>query len=246
MGEGQLKCLGSSLFLKKAYGVGYQLTIEKKSNKHIHSDGDDKNAASVDQDAVDDKLMKIVNGAVPTATLLSNVGTEMSYQLPLAASAAFTGMFEQLDADAENVVTYGVGVTTLDEVFLLVARGGETKDRKTAFASSAQVLQQGMSAEDAEKSVRSRMDLENDDLVVQHIRALFSKRAVNFKRDKKARLFIPLSTSVSCLLRCCLNFVYPSLRFTGLVLYNDFAKSLCSDWFSYVHIYLSRPKSRCN
>jgi ATP-binding cassette subfamily A (ABC1) protein 3 len=207
MGEGQLKCLGSSLFLKKAYGVGYQLTIEKKSKKHILSDGDDKNAASVDQDAVDDKLIKIVNGAVPTATLLSNVGTEMSYQLPLAASAAFTGMFEQLDADAENVVTYGVGVTTLDEVFLLVARGGETKHRKTAFASSAQVLQ-GMSAEDAEKSIRSRMDLENDALVVQHIRALFSKRAVNFKRDKKARLFIPLShqciLSVEILPKFCL------------------------------------------
>jgi ATP-binding cassette, subfamily A (ABC1), member 3 len=29
MAEGQLRCAGSSLFLKKMYGVGYQLTIEK-------------------------------------------------------------------------------------------------------------------------------------------------------------------------------------------------------------------------
>jgi hypothetical protein len=29
MAEGQLRCVGSSLFLKKTYGVGYQLTIEK-------------------------------------------------------------------------------------------------------------------------------------------------------------------------------------------------------------------------
>lgn len=31
MAEGQLRCAGSSLFLKKMYGVGYQLTIEKQS-----------------------------------------------------------------------------------------------------------------------------------------------------------------------------------------------------------------------
>jgi ATP-binding cassette subfamily A (ABC1) protein 3 len=186
MAEGQLKCLGSSLFLKKAYGVGYQLTIEKKAKKNMLLNCDDKNAASVDQDAVDDMLMKIVNRAVPNASLLSNVGTEMSYQLPLAASDAFTGMFDQLDAETDYVVSYGVGVTTLDEVFLLVARGGETNDKKTAFASSSKLLE-GMSAEDAAKSIRSRMDLENDGLVLRHIGALFRKRAVNFKRDKKVR-----------------------------------------------------------
>ena len=29
MGEGQLLCKGSSMFLKKLYGAGYSLTIEK-------------------------------------------------------------------------------------------------------------------------------------------------------------------------------------------------------------------------
>lgn len=33
MSEGQLRCCGSSLFLKKTYGVGYQLTIEKAHDK---------------------------------------------------------------------------------------------------------------------------------------------------------------------------------------------------------------------
>jgi ATP-binding cassette, subfamily A (ABC1), member 3 len=31
MAEGQLRCAGSSIFLKKMYGVGYQLTIEKNT-----------------------------------------------------------------------------------------------------------------------------------------------------------------------------------------------------------------------
>ncbi len=34
MSEGQLRCVGSSLFLKKTYGVGYQLTIEKQSKSN--------------------------------------------------------------------------------------------------------------------------------------------------------------------------------------------------------------------
>jgi ABC-type multidrug transport system ATPase subunit len=33
MAEGQLRCVGSSIFLKKKYGVGYNITIEKASKK---------------------------------------------------------------------------------------------------------------------------------------------------------------------------------------------------------------------
>jgi len=31
MGEGELKCLGSSAFLKNTFGTGYNLTIAKKT-----------------------------------------------------------------------------------------------------------------------------------------------------------------------------------------------------------------------
>lgn len=40
--------------------------------------------------------------------------------------------------------------------------------------------------ESTEKSVRSRMNLEQDHLFFTHVRALLSKRAANFRRDKKA------------------------------------------------------------
>ena len=30
MGEGKLKCIGSSVFLKNKFGVGYTLTVVKK------------------------------------------------------------------------------------------------------------------------------------------------------------------------------------------------------------------------
>lgn len=163
MAEGQLRCVGSSLFLKKKYGVGYQLTIIKNSIDDAYSDSLDKvevenndiddfekwvysakkekvpsgdefekwmHSSKNDQVVVkeedkketesdmDDVLRSIVKGSVPSASVLSNVGTELKFQLPIGESAKFIAMFEKLDTQIKHhkIKTYGVSVTTLDEV----------------------------------------------------------------------------------------------------------------------------------
>ena len=186
MSEGQLRCLGSSLFLKKTYGVGYQLTIEKLPSSQTAPIDDDKLAKNDD-----DRLTEIVTRSVEEATLLTNVGTEISFQLPIGAASNFAPMFEQLDAEVEqkHIVTYGVGITTLDEVFLLVARG-DTHDEHDDYECSHRPGDNGdapnVTAKDEDRSARSRMDLDQEGLFSRHIVALFRKRAMNFKRDKKA------------------------------------------------------------
>ena len=181
MAEGQLRCAGSSLFLKKTFGVGYQLTVEKLQSN--------KNTSAPDLVSVggnDEKLMNIIQTNVPEASLLTNVGSELSYQLPIGAANQFGPMFKALDEEIEQkrIVSYGVGLTTLDEVFLLVARGEGTGDKKE-FASSKH-MDGVVLADDGTKSARSRMDLENDGLFLRHIGALLRKRAAFFRRDKKA------------------------------------------------------------
>lgn len=160
MAEGQLRCVGSSLFLKKTYGVGYQLTIIKNSgddsvtlgkadevnetddfekwvysnkNDEVQSDDFEKwmyssesaekvkqveEKKEADTEIMDGTLETIVKGSVPSATLLSNVGTEMKFQLPIGESSKFIDMFEKLDKQIkqQKIKTYGVSVTTLDEV----------------------------------------------------------------------------------------------------------------------------------
>ena len=195
MAEGQLRCCGSSLFLKKTYGVGYCLTIERLDHAKKPAilaeapRGDDTNASPEGDDgALNGKpgqsVQEVVEEAIEEAVLLSDVGSEISYQLPLGASAKFRPMFESLDylVDEKAISSYGVSLTTLEEVFLLVARGGT--EEKTEFAStrnSAQTL-----AKDPEKSHRSQMDLEKEGLFLIHLAALFKKRAASFRRDKKA------------------------------------------------------------
>ncbi|KAG5043331.1 hypothetical protein AAZX31_03G119000 [Glycine max] len=119
MANGSLKCCGSSLFLKHHYGVGYTLTLVKSAP-----------TASIAGD--------IVYRHVPSATCVSEVGTEISFRLPMASSSAFERMFREIegcmkktvsnmelsgngDKDSLGIESYGISVTTLEEVFLRVA-----------------------------------------------------------------------------------------------------------------------------
>ena len=233
MAEGQLRCAGSSLFLKKHYGVGYQLTIEmnpkvgtaRMSSGQFDDDSSVEYSCDVpdaigEKSRVDTDLKEVVLSAVPEATVLNNVGTEMSFQLPIGAAAKFTPMFEKLDRemDNKNIVTYGVSITTLDEVFLLVARGetGEKIELKSSRAGGGTLL-----GEDA-KSARSRMNLDNDGLFVRHVRSLFRKRALNFKRDKKAWVCSTLLPSFLVLIGFILyKFAAPPRNLNALALSID-------------------------
>ena len=234
MAEGQLRCCGSSLFLKKQYGVGYQLTIVK-SNKNVSTKlkeeirndevhpmakakaaeedkEDDRQNTPIDDDQwvtvadvplvkseeeggevtkqglgtieecgdLDDTLKKIVS-YVPSSKVLSNVGTELSFQLPIGESARFIAMFEQLDKLIEDkkIESYGVSVTTLDEVFLMVARGEEGVHQSAIKEAPVK---------DESNPDRALLDTTDSGSLrfKRHVSALFMKRAKNFKRDKKA------------------------------------------------------------
>uniref|UniRef100_A0A2P2LAL7 ABC transporter A family member 1 isoform X1 n=1 Tax=Rhizophora mucronata TaxID=61149 RepID=A0A2P2LAL7_RHIMU len=138
MANGSLKCCGSSLFLKHLYGVGYTLTLVKSAP-----------TASVASD--------IIYRHVPSATCVSEVGTEICFKLPLASSASFERMFREIEScmkvsasdsdtnsnEAKNnfgIESYGISVTTLEEVFLRVAgcdydEIGDSKQRNNISSS---------------------------------------------------------------------------------------------------------------
>ena len=106
---------------------------------------------------------------------------------PLSASAKFVKLLEQLDAEKEKgaITAYGVSITTLDEVFLLVARGDSAR-KQPEFRSSHfhAAINIANSSDDDNRS--GKMDLENENLFGTHVQALWKKRGANFKRDKKA------------------------------------------------------------
>eukprot|EP00735_Rhodelphis_limneticus_P009137 TRINITY_DN2560_c0_g1::TRINITY_DN2560_c0_g1_i1::g.19179::m.19179 TRINITY_DN2560_c0_g1::TRINITY_DN2560_c0_g1_i1::g.19179 ORF type:complete len:1829 (-),score=670.14,sp/Q84M24/AB1A_ARATH/37.15/0.0,ABC2_membrane_3/PF12698.2/1.1e-20,ABC2_membrane_3/PF12698.2/2.6e-40,ABC_tran/PF00005.22/8e-28,ABC_tran/PF00005.22/9.3e-22,AAA_21/PF13304.1/3.6,AAA_21/PF13304.1/0.00028,AAA_21/PF13304.1/1.1e+02,AAA_21/PF13304.1/0.00011,AAA_15/PF13175.1/1,AAA_15/PF13175.1/5.1e+02,AAA_15/PF13175.1/0.52,ABC2_membrane/PF01061 len=172
MGEGQLKCCGSSLFLKNRYGVGYNMTCVKADEQTFRAE----------------TLTGRIRSFVPDATVLSNVGAEISFQLPLASSGKFEAMLISIEKDSQalGVRSYGLSVTTLEEVFLRVARGAEDPEerRRDRMSISQNVTLRASMSESTTKrpsnprATSNQADAEVKDLVAEHLR--------NRKQDMQA------------------------------------------------------------
>jgi ATP-binding cassette subfamily A (ABC1) protein 3 len=79
MTDGQLICLGSSLFLKNRFGVGYNLTMVKKSKEPNL------------------KIGQYLVEKLGEARKLSEVSSEITYQIPTHLSSKFKVFFEEFD-----------------------------------------------------------------------------------------------------------------------------------------------------
>lgn len=112
LSHGKLQCLGSSLFLKTRFGLGYHLNVVKR------------------REAPQAALSGVVQQHFPETQIachevgIAQGGTsECVYELPLSGLKQFSGLFGALDASASTlgIASYGVSMTTLDEVFLRLA-----------------------------------------------------------------------------------------------------------------------------
>ena len=108
MSAGRLRCCGSSMFLKQKFGLGYRLTLSKRVGSTL----------------CDQPLRDLILKHVPEAQLQSDHGAEITYQLPKHQSN-FPQMFQELDAikSEAQVDSWGISMTTLEEVFLRLAEG---------------------------------------------------------------------------------------------------------------------------
>jgi hypothetical protein len=210
MAEGKVRCCGSSLFLKEKYGVGYQLTVEKKKSQFqpkisndllMNRDIESAQESTPSQPAEDDFITTLVKGNVREANVLSNIATELKFQLPLRASSNFVPMLQSLDQAVANgrIASYGLGFTTLEEVFILVSRGdsagGEEEAARQAIESSKRLSTSLESNMDL-----SQKDFDRDGLFMRHVLCLIWKRWSNFKRDKKAWFFTMVLPSLFVLI----------------------------------------------
>ena len=192
MGDGKLRCCGSSLYLKTKYGLGYSMTIEKKD-------------ATVFSSAA---LNDLVIGRIPEARLLNDVGKEIVFQLPFNSSSLFQSLFEHFDENEDKlkIASYGVSVTTLEEVFITVQNATETQAQAEA---GRRII-----SNNQEKGIQAVAIVSGDDkdatpnavavegpagkideanylaYFVKHFCALFIKRMLYFFRDWKSWIFL--------------------------------------------------------
>ena len=77
--------MGSSIFLKNKFGVGYNLTIVKKDQQ------------------VNPQIEKLIKSHVSQATVLSDISSEIQFQLPLNALEFFQKLFDELDQNIDRL-----------------------------------------------------------------------------------------------------------------------------------------------
>ncbi|DAZ93924.1 TPA: LOW QUALITY PROTEIN: hypothetical protein N0F65_008867 [Lagenidium giganteum] len=166
MAEGELRCCGSPLFLKNRFGAGYNLTIVKKENCN------------------DSRVIDFIVSHIPQAQVLSN--------LPMDTSSKFAGLFRQLDASLSSLAlhSYGISVTTMEEVFIKVAESGDTDQQHTLKKDAKERGDRHASSisEAPEWTSTRRQAMSASTMFISQIKALVQKRFRIGKRDK--RMFI--------------------------------------------------------
>ena len=124
MSEGHLLCCGSCLYLKARHGLGYTLTLTR--------------AAEMECDV--DAIQAMLKESVPQVNTLSIAAGEIAFQLPLDSVSLFPRMFDRLERDCGRlgVGSYGISMTTLEDVFLRIESG--VPGSSTCSALNSQML----------------------------------------------------------------------------------------------------------
>ena len=173
MSEGKVHCSGSSNFLKKRYGVGYHLTLVKEDGCDV------------------DQVLGFVKGAIPSASLADDVGSEITMILPSDTSGVFSKLFTELENSQASlkVASFGVSVSTLEEVFLNVgeddsnAHGARRRSsiKKIKMASDAIAPAETTTMLGTPSPATAAKDITLM-LRLRQFRAMFMKRAIHSMR----------------------------------------------------------------
>ncbi|XP_071948273.1 ATP-binding cassette sub-family A member 2-like [Antedon mediterranea] len=146
--HGQLKCCGSSLFLKATFGDGYRLTLVKRrsevddeSTKSDTSSSDPVNtsraSASFQCNTSEAAVTEFIKSYIKNAELASETIQELTYILP--SDAQNKGMFEKFFNNLEEnlvaleISSYGLADTSLEDVFLKVSEKSGANNPKMKY-----------------------------------------------------------------------------------------------------------------
>ncbi|XP_066474234.1 cholesterol transporter ABCA5-like isoform X2 [Tiliqua scincoides] len=174
--QGMLKCVGSSLFLKTKWGIGYRLSM------HIDRYCNTEGAAS------------LIRQHIPEASLLKENEEQLVYALPFKDMDKFSALFSDLDIHTHlGVISYGVSMTTLEDVFLKLEVEAEI-DQTDFSVFNPQQADEEMDSKSLDELERSLLLLSETKSCTLSNKALWKKQVftmakvhfLNLKRELKS------------------------------------------------------------
>uniref|UniRef100_A0A8C5JYU5 ATP-binding cassette, sub-family A member 8a n=1 Tax=Jaculus jaculus TaxID=51337 RepID=A0A8C5JYU5_JACJA len=188
LSKGKLKCAGSSLFLKKKWGIGYHLSLQLNGM------------------CVQEKITSLVRLHIPEARLSAESEDKLSYILPLERTNKFPDLYRDLESCFDlGIENYGVSMTTLNEVFLSL-EGKSAVDQSDASAlldTQAAGTRDTAGFVEMEQLVCSlngmKKTQEGMALWWQQLRAVTRLRFLKLKHERKAICMLILAFGVGLL-----------------------------------------------
>ncbi|XP_043771460.1 phospholipid-transporting ATPase ABCA3-like [Cervus elaphus] len=207
MVKGTLQCCGSSIFLKKTYGAGYHIFMEKEPYCDL------------------EKICAIIQSHIPDAILESCLGAELSFILPKKHAHRFEALFNVLEMKKEElgIANFGASITTMEEVFLKVNKLADSEVESQSIQSLHLMSQRSQNRNRSkrvfrnyERPVITRLnEIANIKfntgfpLYRQQFHSMFLKRALfNWRSWKLTLLHISIILFVTTYLLTTLNLYY--------------------------------------
>ncbi|XP_025954758.2 ATP-binding cassette sub-family A member 10-like isoform X3 [Dromaius novaehollandiae] len=174
LSNGRLQCVGSSLYLKRKWGVGYHLRM------HINDLCDP------------DVMSSLVRQYIPDAVFRGQKGDELCYTLPAENTDTFPDLFSHLDSSLlQGIVNYEISRMTLEDVFLKL-EGEEAVDQEDDSVFSNDHTEGGdcFNLEEMDQSLltlweRGRATVSGMELWRQQVRAMARVRFLKLKHEGK-------------------------------------------------------------
>lgn len=153
--NGQLKCCGSSMFLKNNIGEGYHLSLVKaqpeEGEEQSEEEGDDGDVKMLDaipqhkpvqmSQCQVHEVSRFIQKHLPSAYLVGETVREIHYILPFeeAKKGNFRKLFQALDVSLPElkVNSYGVMDTSLEEIFLKITEAACQEEDSASEAPKA-------------------------------------------------------------------------------------------------------------
>lgn len=111
MSEGKIKCGGTSIFLKRNFGIGYYLNVEKGANFDT------------------DSFLNFVQSKIKGATVLKDSHQTATLGIPFGFTQMFPSIFKEIDKRLNEfgIQSYGLSITTLEDVFIRMGSNTEVR-----------------------------------------------------------------------------------------------------------------------
>ncbi|XP_058140613.1 ATP-binding cassette sub-family A member 6 isoform X2 [Dasypus novemcinctus] len=180
MSNGRVKCAGSSLFLKRKWGLGYHLSLYR--NEICESE----------------KITSFINQHVPDAKLKTENEEKLVYTLPLESANTFPDLFSDLDkCSSLGVMNYDVSISTLNDVFMKL----EGKPTTEQDFEQAVILRDSGSLDEMESARSSLPEMQkaSSDMALWRLQvcAIAWLRFLKLKRGKKSLLTLLLVLGIA-------------------------------------------------